>query len=325
MKKVLFAALALVFGFWSCTQNEDPNPNSDGYVNVKISSKTQDNGLRSIVTPDGATSWNVGDKVVVIDADNTQQLFSYTSPTPKSSGEFNGRLKSGQGSQIYRAFHAPKNCGCKLEENNILVLHRDHLTITDKGIDENSILFGTYCPMIAIPLEFNAENEDDKKTFQFYHLNSMIEARVTLRDVEDAAYLSKLFDEVVFEVRAIGSKPFFTKIEVDMDLFKVDSQIEDLDECIISGNDESNKTDQMYTIKIMQEQTIRDLMDEYDTYYPIPIFALPTEDDFNYSATVIFKYKGEPQLKMSGTGVSTGLNPAGLNILNFDYKKIVTN
>jgi len=323
MKKVIFIALVLSIGLWSCSQNDEPGDAPDDYVDVTIGLETK--GLKSIIEPGGTTTWNVNDEVRIVDIDGVPRKFAYGGETAQRSAEFKGTLRSGQGKNIYKAYHAPEKSKVELERGHILVVEREDLDITEDGVNYNSALFGSYCPMVAVPIEFDAENTDESKVFQFHHLTTMIEGRISLRETEDAEFLNKKFDRVEFEVRAIESKPFYTKIKFDMDLLKVDDDADDLDECIIDGDDESVKTDIMSTTMNMKERTIKELMREYAGLksFPIPIFALPTEDDFRYTATVCFYYGETVQLKMQGSQNATGLNPVGLNVLDFDYKKIV--
>ncbi len=324
MKKVIFAALTLAIGLWSCSQseeNEKTDNTSDGYVNVTIG--TESGSLKSIVAPGGATSWNLADQVKILDVDGVEQLFSYAAETPKSSAQFSGRLKSGQGKQVYRAYHVPKKSKVTLKNGHILVVGRENIEITEDKATSNSALFGLYCPMVATPFEFDAENTKDSKLAQFYHLGTMIEGRVSLRTPQDSKHLDKMFDKIVYEVKAIGSYPFYTEIELDLNKLTTSSLVEDLNDCIIPNK--AVKTDLMSTTINMQARSIRSLMEEYKLLgsYAIPIFALPTEEGFNYTATICFYNQGKEQLKLQGSGVATRLNPAGLNILNFDYKKIV--
>jgi hypothetical protein len=116
-------------------------------------------------------------------------------------------------------------------------------------------------------------------------------------------------------------------IELDLAQLTVSSTVTDLKSCITNMEEpETLKTDVMTTTIDMSERTIGKVIDDSkDHYYPIPIFALPTANAFSYKATVCFYHKGIPVLTMSGLskGPATGLNPAGLNILDFDHDKIV--
>ncbi|MBK5721500.1 hypothetical protein JGH11_11515 [Dysgonomonas sp. Marseille-P4677] len=321
MKKVIFAALVLIIGLWSCSGSDEIETSSDGYVNVTIG--TQSGNPKSIVAPGGATSWNIDDQVRILDVDGVDQLFSYAAETPKSSAEFTGRLKSGQGNQVYRAYYIPKKAETTLKNGHILVIERDNLVITEDGITNNSAIFGSYCPMVAMPFKFDAEDKTASKLVQFYHLASMIEGRVSLRNPQDLEYLNRIINRVVFVVEAIGSTPFYKKIEFDLNLLSPTSSVEDLNECILGVGE---KTNIISTTMNMQERTIKDLMDEYKLLgsFAIPIFAHPTEDAFNYKASICFyDLAGVLQLKLEGSASASKLNPAGLNILNFDYKKIV--
>jgi hypothetical protein len=328
MKKVLFAILVLMIGLWSCSQNEGNENVSDGYVDVTIG--TESGRLKSYVAPGGITSWNIYDTVVMLCPDGDLQKFYYMEETAKSSALFKGMLKTGQGKQVYKPFHAPTRSHTRLKDGHILVTTREDIVLDEQGEDYNSTVFGSYCPMVAIPLRFDANNSDDSKSFQFYHLSNMILAKVSLRPNADQEILSQTFDNIKFEVQAKGSKPFYSTIELDMNMLTTDSKLEDLDEYIINLNDTSVKTDHMYTIMNFKERgdnfTIEDLLKEYSSLgsFPIPIIALPTEDSFNYIASVSF-CKGEVvKVKFQGEGTASGLSPAGLNNLNFDYKKLVT-
>ncbi|WP_029906711.1 hypothetical protein [Prevotella sp. 10(H)] len=323
MKKVIFAALVLVAGLWSCSSDDNEGPDNvpDGFVKVEIGSESK--GLKSIIIPGGGTSWDVIDEVKIIDADGAPRTFTYGASGTSPSAKFNGMLLANQGEKIYRAYHAPKKSKCTLESGHILIVEREDLDITEDGVNYNSALFGSYCPMVAFPVKFDAQSKDPK-LFSFSHLTNMIEARVTLRETEEKEFLDKRFDRVVFELKANGSKPFYTKIKFDMKLLQVGNNAEHLDDCIINKGDKSTNTDFMSTTMNMKERTIRELMNEYDIKgFPIPIFALPTDDPFDYTATIYF-YLGETiQLKMEGSEHSTGLKPVGLNTLPFDHEEIV--
>ncbi len=328
MRKVLFATLVLMIGLWSCSQNDENENVSDGYVNVTIGSES--GRLKSYVAPGGITSWNVNDTVVMLCPDGDLQKFYYIEETAKSSALFKGMLKTGQGKQVYKPFHAPTRSHTTLKDGHILVTIREDIILDEQGEDYNSTVFGSYCPMVGIPVKFDANNSDDPKSFQFYHLSNMILAKVSLRPNGDREILEKTFDHIKFEVKATGTKPFYSTIELDMDMLTTCSKLEDLDEYIINRNDTSVKTDHMYTIMNFKERgdnfTIEDLLKEYSSLgsFPIPIIALPTEDGFDYIASVSF-YKGEElKVKFQGGGTATGLKPAGLNNLDFDYKKLVT-
>lgn len=333
MKKVIFVIFVLAAGLCSCSQSDDNNSNEPDFVDVTIGTDSGDltgkSGAKSksIVEPGGTTSWNLNDKVNVVDVDGSVRTFTYADETPKSSAKFAGKLLGNQGKSVYKAFHAPEKSKVELESGHILVIEREDLDITESGIVNNSALFGSYCPMISIPIEFNAGSSQDNKAFRFYHLASMIEGRVTLRENEEMQYLDKLFDKVTFEVQAKNSTPFYKKVELDMNKLTTNSKIEDINECFINQNDPSAKTDYMYTIMNMNVRTIRELMQEYESLgsFPIPIFALPTGDGFDYTATICFYHGATLQLKMQGSATATRLNPMGLNVLDFDYEKIVTN
>ncbi|GAB6122632.1 hypothetical protein [Dysgonomonas termitidis] len=323
MKKVIFVALILIINLWSCSQSDETETTSDDYVNVTIGSESR--SLKSIIEPGGTTTWNIDDEVKIIDVDGAPRTFTYGGTTAQRSAEFKGTLKAGQGKKIYRAYHVSTKSNCVLQDGHILAVERENLNITEDLLNLSSAYFGTYCPMIAIPVEFNAENPDDPKLFQFHHLTSMIEARVSLRETEDEEFLNKICDKVVFEIKAVNSKPFYTKVEFDLNLLGTNSNVEDLNECIINMDDESGKVDFMSTTVNINERTIRELMQENAGLksFPIPIFAFPTNDSFEYIATVYFYYQENIQLQMEGSQVATGLNPVGLNVLGFDYKKIV--
>lgn len=326
MKKILFVILVLAAGFWSCS-SDDEKGGDLGYVNVTIDSES--GKLKSHVQPGGQTIWNENDKVIMIDADGSLQEFSYSEETAKSSGKFSGMLKSGQGKQVYKTFHAPERSRTTLQ-GNTLVVERGAIDLDAKEESYNSSIFGSYCPMVAIPIEFDANNADDTKSYQFYHLTTMIMGKLSLRPV-DTEIRSKVFDNVRFEVFALnGKKPFYTTIKLDMDMLTTTSGLKDLSSYIVNKADESVKIDHMITtmnFKDREDFTVDDLLTEYSDMggFPIPIIALPTDDNFNYKASMSF-YKGEELvLKFEGEGEGTakGLAPAGLNILNFDRHKLV--
>lgn len=323
MKKVILITCALAIGLWSCSDsNETDKPSNDGYVDVTIGSESKE--LKTIIGPGGGTSWNIDDQVRIIDTDGVEQLFSYASETPQTSAKFTGKLKSGQGMKVYRAYHKPANVNMTLESGHILVVERNDINISENGTP-NTQLYGSYGPMIAMPVEFDAESTDSKSV-QFHHLSSLIEARVTLRESDDSDYLSKMVDSVVFRVEAMDSEPFYKRVKLDLDQLTTASTIENLDDCITNWNDSNTpKTGVMTTTIKMAERTIRELMSKYGelSHYPIQIYALPTLDPFEYEATVCFYYQGTVMLKMQGSNSATGLNPAGLNTLSFDHDKIV--
>lgn len=328
MKKLIFATCALAIGLWSCSSNDDTEIPSDGYVNVTLgiqSEGAQSSVPKSIVGAGGVTSWNTIDKVKIIDVDGAEQLFTYASETPKSSAQFAGKLKTGQGKKIYKAYHIPEKSNVTLKNGHFLDIERKNIEITGyDGMTSIAAIYGTYCPMVAVPFEFNADDKKETKVAQFYHLGTMIEARVTLRETEDSEYLEKFVDKIVYEVKATNSKPFNTKIEFDLDKLTTSSSVLDLIKCIEYPTSDTEKTDNMVTTITMVDRSIKDLMDEYKSlkFFPVPIFALPTKDKFKYTATISFYHQGAVQLKMEGNSEATGLNPVGLNILNFDYKKI---
>lgn len=329
MKKVIFATCALAIGLWSCSSSDDtvtppvtpPSPN--GYVDVTIG--VESDGLKSIVGAGGATSWDITDKVKIMDVDGVEEVFNYAATAPQSSAQFSGKLKAGQGKQTYNAYHVAENANTFLRNGSILVTERKDLEVTDNGTTVLSAIFGTYCPMVATPFQFDANDKNAKKVAQFYHLGTMIEARVTLRSTEDSQYLNKTVDKIVFQVKATGSKPFNTKMELDLSKLTTTSNILDLKGSILPSDPSAAKTDLMSTTINMPEKTIKSLIDNSGLkFLPVPIFALPTTDKFNYTATITFFYKGAEQLKMEGSSKSEaeGLNPGGLNILDFAYDKI---
>ncbi|MDU1891689.1 MAG: hypothetical protein E6767_13455 [Dysgonomonas sp.] len=324
IKRILFVTLVLAISLWSCSQSDDVNNPTDDYVDVTLG--TESDRLKSIVIPGGGTSWDTTDKVEVLDVDGVIQTFAYANETPKSSAEFKGKLKGGQGKKIYKAYHAATNSNTTLKDGHILVTKRKDITIESDDMMKNSAIFGLYCPMVGIPFEFDAGSKKGSLV-QFYHLNTMIEGRVTLRESLDKEHLDKTFDKVVFELQATDSEPFHTIMEFDMDKLTTSSIAEDLNKCIIDLGADAVKTDYMSTTMNMKERTIRSLMEEYSqsTFFPIPIFALPTNDKFAYRATICFYHKNTLQLKMSGTGEAKGLYPVGSNPLNFDHGKIVNN
>lgn len=322
MKKVVFALLALSAGLCSCSQSDEPNNVPDKYVSVTIGTKSEVLE-KSIIEPGGTTSWDVNDVVNIIDANGTVQPFTYADETAKASAKFTGLLLANQGSQVYKAYHAPENSIVSLNGQSLFIERKD-IEIDEHGIENNSAMFGSYCPMVAMPVEFDANDTSGDKPLQFYQLMSMIEGRVSLRTEEDGYYLAKRFDEVRFEIQANGSMPFYKTIELALDRLTVDSKVGDINECIVN-NGNSEMTDYMCTIMHMEERSIAELKEEYKKLgsFPIPIFALPTDLEFDYTATVSFYYKGNPQLILQGSATAERLNPVGLNVLNFDHNKIV--
>jgi len=327
MKKVVFAALALTIGLWSCSQDdENKGSTPDGYVDVSLG--TESGELKSIVTPGGATSWNMGDELKVLDIDGTVQTFNYDEATAKSSAKFKGTLKAATGTNVYRAYHAPENCNTTLENGNILVVKRTDVSISEDGVNANSETFGKHCPMVAIPFELDVNNQGATESIRFYHLGTMIEARVTLKEPEYSVYSGKYFDNVVFELESSsGTAPFYTETKLDLSQLTTSHMAEHLDDYITNFGDTSVKTNKMSTKMDMSQnrRTIGDLLEEYKTLgsFPIPIFALPTNDNFTFTGTVTFYDGNTVQLKMQGTSTGTSLKPTGLNVLNFDHEQIV--
>lgn len=324
MKKVVFAALALTLGFSSCSQDDDNKSGTDGYVDVKLG--TDSGVLKSIVTPGGATSWDVNDKLNIVDIDATVQTFTYNESTPKSSAKFSGKLKATTGTNVYKAYYAPQNSQTSLESGKILVVKRKNVDITSGSSADHSAQFGTYCPMVAIPFELDLQNQE-ATLINFHHLACMIEARVSLRDILDQVYLDKNCDKVVFELKALNNaKPFYDEIKIDMSQLNTTDSAEHLDDCITNFGDTSVKTDFMSsTMNLSTSRTISYLVREYSALqsFPIAILALPTDDNFDFTATVTFYEGSNVQLKMQGSSTASKLKPTGLNVLNFDYKKIV--
>lgn len=326
MKKILFIILVLGIGLWSCSDNDEIGNSPDDYTDVII--KNGSKGLKSVVGPGGATSWNMDDEVKILDVGGIAQTFTNTGETQTSTAEFKGKLRAKQGTQLYKAYYAPKNCQVTLKDGHTLSIERKELNIEEGGVEYNSELIGTYCPMVSLPTKFDAEIEEDNKSFQFYHVTTMIEGRVTLRRVADAVYRDKMMDFITFEIKATDSTPFNQKVEFDLNQLTESSIIEDFDTYIVPVNDPTAKTDTMATtFKFTTARTIGTLIDQYNAsvgnYFPIPIFALPTEESFDYTAIIRFYYEGQLQLEMKGSATAEELNPFGLSILNFDHNKIV--
>lgn len=337
IKKVIFVVSVLAIGLWSCSQNDDIDNNvtDSDYVDVAIGVSSK--GLKSIVYPTGGTTWGLKDNVIVLDVDGIEQKFDYSEESAMSSGVFKGKLKSNQGMQEYIAYHIPGNIKGKLSLNaeshyTLCVSGSSDITITEDGITSNSEWFGKYCPMIAIPGRFDAgtrKANTNQKEFllQFHHLTSMIEGRVSFRPEVDEQYMDITFDRIKFEVKATNVVPFYTKSVVDLTKYDADSQIEDLNDCILNFGEEEGRVNSLSTTMIMGDRTIGDLLEEYKLskleFFPIPIFALPTEVPFLYTASITFYDGDELKLKLEGDGDASGLSPAGLNVLNFDYRKVV--
>lgn len=338
MKKLVFIVGILAIGLWSCSSDDDNNgitpPDGNEYVNVTIGNTSIDpensDGKKSIVSPGGTTSWNTTDNVMIIDVDGSAQEFTYGASSPMSSANFEGKLKAGRGKQTYRAYHIPQKSKVVLGAGNVLTVNRTDIEINEDGVNFNSALFGSYCPMVAIPVQFDANVADDRKLFTFYHITNMIEGRVALHIDKSKDAVLKVVDKVTFEVKATdGTKPFYNEIQFDMNVLKTNSKAEDLDDCI-TPTSPVVATDHMITTMNLAAsnslggpRTVKDLMEEYKAgYFPIPIFALPTPKSFAYTATVSFYLNGVLQLQLEGSQIAARLNPAGLNDLNFDDKKI---
>lgn len=324
MKKVIFATLALAVGLWSCSSDDETTPiekkqvDADGYVQMNIESSGNDSELRVMVGIGGSTCWDMGDVVKIIDVDGVPQTFSYAEATAKSNAKFTGKLKAGARVATYRAYHVPANANCQLKGGAVLGLERKDLIVAENGVI-NSSLYGSYCPMVALPVDFDAEIA--KSTLlQFYHLNSMIEGRLTLREVDDAAIAALEVDSVEFYVEAKNGTPFYQNLDFKLgDL--VNTKEVNLLDCFDFGSG-SNKTGKISTIIKLKDTTIGKLIaDSPMSYYAIPLFALPTQDSFDYTACLCFYKDGTKVVHFEGSSTSSGLNPAGLSPLNFDFQK----
>lgn len=328
MKKLVLAMCVLITALYSCSEGEDGKNLPDGYVDVTIgveSESLESGSGRSIVYPTGSTSWDMYDNVILLD-DGEPQEFSYASETAKNTAVFKGKLTSGRGKQLYRAYHPAKNTPLQLLEDLILKVERGADIIIDAEDQEyNSEQFGKHCPMIAIPREFDVDNGEDNKAFQFVHIATMIVASIQLRKEGDADLKKIALDEVVFTVTAKnGSKPFYNTISIDMK--KPLKSLEDLDNCIMYDDSDDVKINAMSTtMKFAKDYTLGELIEEYKSHkgFPIPVFTLPTENNFEYIASVVFKFDDVPQLEFQSTGLGEGLVSAGLNILDFDYQNVV--
>lgn len=322
-KTVLFAVLIASISLFSCDKTQQGSEiDAEGLVAVTLDSDRSDASndiTKTLVNSRGATNWNTGDFVKIVDVDNVGRTFSYISEGVQTTGKFTGRLLAGKGSQKYYAYYAPLGTThCNHGSNYCLTFSRfGDLEIEENGID-NEAFFGEHCPMVAIPITFDAENVSQGKRFQFYHVNCLIEANVTTAAVP----ADVVFDRVKFTVNALDNvTPFNTCVGIDM------KQIVGGQNVQIPYTEPETKIGSMYTdITLKTPKTIGQLTSS-KSGYGIPIFALPTSTGFRFEAIVEFFKDDVLVCKLRKTGsamgqddpeyVAPGLKLAGLNVLNY--------
>ena len=305
------AAIAV---FSSC--NKDPYANS-GLINVTLSSDSKNS--KTEVTPGGLTRWSIGDEVQLVDADLSLRTFKYAALTPQATAKFEGQLLGNRGKRKYYAFYAPKYTPCYRTSGYNLTIERYDLDITEDSMT-NPELFGQYCPMIGIPTVFDAADPKDSKRFQFYHVNCLIEASIASIKGDDRLH-NMIFDKAIFEMRAAdNSKPFNTKIKVNMD------DIVGPPEADLPYTSIGEMTDVMSSSFTLNEpHKFGNLLEESDiSTFGIPIFALPTQIDFEYELDVLFYLNDEIVCRLRKRGrTDGGLKAAGLNVCDFNENQII--
>lgn len=332
-KKLLFLTLVLGIGLLSCQDKIDGGEVvEDGLVDVTLTTKSEST-TKSLVSSGGYTTWAAGDSVYVVDAEGTPRKFINTSQNNMSSAVFKGKLLANHGRNYYYAYHAAYKAPCVLNGLDLNVSREDlqfHLVDATKANKK-----GEYCTMIAIPVEFDAEDPEDPKDFNFYHVNSLIEARVypdVLSDglAEDERLANMVFDKVVFTVKAIeppagkpaynNLNPFNTNVTFNMEKIEF---FEDTEAVYIPYKEGTVKVNEMTsTITYDSGTTFASRYTPDSEYYDIPIYALPTSVKFWYQCDVIFYNAGEKVYHVQKTDkVGTdGLRLASLNDINFTYK-----
>lgn len=326
MKKTLFVFSALLFGVvtFSCDKTElKSEVDENGLVSVVLSSESADNGTRLQVSSGGVTRWSPGDLVTIVDADesHSSREFQYMEETPKTNGAFSGKLRAGLGEQTYYAYHSPEFVECFHADRLALTIQRQNLEFEENGVSINSALYGRYCPMVAIPAVFDAENPTQRKSFQFHHINCLIEASIASQP-SDGRLAAMSFDQVTLEVVADNqATPFNTEIHIDM------SQIQN-DPVIIPYTEGNVKENSMFTSITYGEAklfTERTTVESGTTCFCLPIFALPTTSTFESTVTVTF-YNDKQEvyrLQKHSKTPTVGLRLAGLNVINFDERDII--
>ena len=261
----------------------------DGFVSIEISSGNPE-ATKTEVTSSGVTSWTIGDVVTIIDVEGSKREFNYASKTAQAKAKFTGKLLGGHGSQKYYAYYGPRESPCEPASSNCLSVKRCDLSLSENG-ELNAKLFGEFCPMVAIPLTFDAQNADDNKNFDFYHVNSLIEARVS-SIVNDARLKSFGFNKILFKVIATSEEaPFNSEVHVMM------NQILGPPNVPIPYMEFGEKGFEISTRINFRENTYLPglLALSHTSYFPMPTYALPTRPPFTSDALVEFHQSNAPE------------------------------
>lgn len=317
MKKTwMFVMLLSGIGLLSC---EKDNSKKEGrLVDVVVSTSATD--TKTEVSSGGLTRWCKGDEVMIVDVNQVPQKFAYTGDNSKATVTFTGKLLGEQGEKTYYAYYGPKNVSYCLNNNYCINIGRSDLDVAEDGL-VNAAFFGQYCPMVAIPVKFDAQSSEGKG-FQFHHTNSLIEASITSLP-SDGRLAALLFDKVVFEVRATSQvAPFNTEIQIDM------TKITGSPNVSIPYSEGATKVSVMSSsIQYKDAKTITDKDRKGGdlSTYGVPIFALPTTSEFDCVTTVYFYNGGKLVCTLQKTSKSPvkGLTLSGLNVLDFDEADIL--
>lgn len=322
MKRFLLpAALVLGLGLISCDRNDPVEKPAGDLVDVEINSGSQDSKTRTIVSPSGATRWAKSDQVTIMDVDGTPRPFIYMENYPQSIGRFKGQLLGGNGLRTYYAYYASEDFEHTLNADYDLTLTRHDLNISENG-ELTTAFFGKHCPMVAVPITFDANDYTDVH-IEFHHVACLIEASISSDPDDAVAPLRDVnFNRVVFEINDTqsGLSPFNTVVKVNLKAVKG----KPTDEVEIPFTDVGDKGDKMSTsLTYKSTQNLGTLIDASGIgCYSIPIFALPTKADAKCEIDVTF-YQGEAVVcKLHMRKGFNGLNPAGLNVLNFNKDHI---
>lgn len=324
-KKLVFATLVLGIGLVSC-QKDKIDSDGDRLVDVVTSITTSEMiPSKTEVTSNGATNWCITDKVYIVDKANrnpfetgtTAREFTNNLTTSSYTSGFKGTLLAGLGSYDYYAYHSAKNSPCTLNGYNLTVSRNDLAILCDDNLDANKQ--GEYCSMVAVPLKFDAEDANSSKKFEFHHVSSLIEARITatngLKELE--------FDKVVFTLTAIDPTPEFPAYN-DLSPFNKTITINMKDiagppNVSIPYSEGSEKKNSISsTITYSNIVTFAQRYTSTTGHFDIPIYALPTTAKFTYQSDIIFYNGKEIKYHLRKRGIADGLKLSGLNTPSFN-------
>lgn len=305
----------------SCDKASDAVPEGT-LTDVTIgTSEMADQHSRTIVTADGVTRWAVGDVVKVVDVDQTPREFAYKGSTTAASGQFKGQLLSGKGLKWYYAYYGSEAVPCP--SGGFYCLEIDYADMD--LLNPNSTAYGQYCPMVAIPVKFDADNPVNAG-FEFHHVTSLIEASIASTG-KGSEFEGVNFDKVVFELKAVSGSPFNSNINMDMKQIQGKPDVD-----IVYSEATSGKLSTLTTtLSYSSAQNLAALINASDTdCYSIPIYALPTKTTIACFATVTFTLDGknsyvlEKRGEYGDGGKFGGLMPSGLNVLSFNEGDILS-